>query len=56
MLNHFRLTEYNAVTTPMDPGVKLSKVMCPKSEEDQKEMDTGKRGLFSTWEYALESG
>ena len=38
MLNHFRLSECNPVTTPMDPSAKLSKAMCPKSEEEREEM------------------
>ena len=38
MLNRFRLSECNPVTTPMDPGTKLSKEMCPKSEEECEEM------------------
>ena len=38
MLSQFRLSDFNAVTTPMDPGSKLSRACCPASEEEQEEM------------------
>lgn len=38
MLNRFKLTNCNSVTTPMDSGTQLSKALCPKSEEEREEM------------------
>ena len=40
MLNRFKLTNCNPVTTPMDHGIKLSKALCPSSEEEREEMKT----------------
>lgn len=40
MLNRFKFTNCNLVTTPMDPGARLSKDLCLKSAEEQEEMRT----------------
>ena len=39
MLSQFKLTECNQVSTPMDPGVQLSKLLCPTTKEETEEMD-----------------
>ena len=38
MLSQFRLSDCNAMTTPVDPGSKLSRACCSASEEEQEEM------------------
>ena len=40
LLERFRLSDINPVSTPMDPGSKLSLDMCPTSPEDIEEMRT----------------
>ena len=40
MLSRFKLTDCNSVTTPMDPGARLSKALCPKSDDEREEMRT----------------
>ena len=37
-LTRFKLSDCNPVATPMDPGVQLSKAMCPTSDAEREEM------------------
>ena len=39
MLSQFKLTECNPVSTLMDPGIQLSKLLCPMTKEETEEMD-----------------
>lgn len=39
LLDRFGATDCNTVTTPADPGQKLTKQMSPKSEEERKQME-----------------
>ena len=38
LLNRFKLSDVNPVSTPMDPSIKLSSDMCPTSSKDLEEM------------------
>ena len=39
LLQRFNVTDCNAVSTPADPTQKLTKEMCPRTDEERKQME-----------------